>query len=342
LSGSSNHPRRARPWAVIAYGICFSLALIASRAAWAEWYHAEWSIMGTTVGARIWWHDADQAAAMLEQVRQEMTRIDQVYSPYIESSELSQVNRLAASAPQTLNPEFARMIDKALWVNRMSHGAFDITYASVGHFYDYRAGVAPDDSTVQANLPAVGKLDWQPASRQLKFNHVGVKIDLGGLAKGFAVEQAAQLLKQQGVEHGSVNAGGDTRLLGDNLGKPWLIGIKNPRPKSADETWQSVIKLPLVNEAISTSGDYERYFIDSHTGQRIHHILNPKTGRSSHGIISASVIGPEGYNTDPLSTAVFVMGADAGLAMIDQIPGYEAIVISDQGEIRYSKGLTPP
>ncbi|WP_317932535.1 FAD:protein FMN transferase [Halioxenophilus sp. WMMB6] len=319
---------------------CLSLWL--ALPARAEWFQQNWAIMGTEVGARIWWQDADQAAQLLALVRAEMERIDTVYSPYIDSSELARVNQLAASQTQTLSPEFARLVDKALWVNRISHGAFDITYASVGHLYDYRSGQAPDDAQIAANLPAVGKLHWQPHTRQIRFAHPGVKIDLGGLAKGYAVDSAAALLREHGVQHASVNAGGDTRLLGDNLGRPWLIGIKNPRPGPDDAAWQSVVKLPMANEAISTSGDYERYFIDQHTGERVHHILNPATGKSSHGLISASVIGPEGFNTDPLATAVFVMGAEAGLAMINQLPGYEAIVITSSGEIRYSSGLTPP
>lgn len=297
--------------------------------------------MGTTVGARIWWQDPTEAEQLLALVQQDMERINATYSPYIEASELSFVNRQAASQPVTLSPEFAAMIDRALWAYKISDGAFDISYAAVGELYDYRAQVAPDAQTIANKLPAVGKLNWQPENRQLGYNHPHVKIDLGGLAKGFAVEQAAQILRQRGVKHGSVNAGGDTRLLGDNLGKPWMIGIKNPRPKQATDHWQSVLKLPLVDEAISTSGDYERFFIDDKTKQRIHHIINPKTGHSSHGVISATVIGPDGRSTDPLSTAVFVMGVQAGLAMIDQIPGYEAVVISSQGDVHYSAGLTP-
>lgn len=341
--GTERRPFIGRFWAGKWKAVWLTLwLLLATSPSHAQWHEQNWSIMGTTVGARIWWPNAKEAEHLLGLVRQEMERINATYSPYLETSELSQINRLAAQQPQTLSAEFAELIDKALWVNTISQGAFDITYASVGHLYDYRTGSAPNNQTLKQNLSAVGKLQWQPKTQQLSFNHANVKIDLGGLAKGFAVEKAVALLHQHSVQHGSVNAGGDTRLLGDNLGKPWLIGIKNPRPQSADEQWQSVIKLPLTNEAISTSGDYERYFIDSHSGQRIHHILNPKTGKSSKGIISATVIGPSGSNTDPLSTAVFVMGVDAGLAMINQVPGYEAIVITSEGQVHYSAGLTPP
>lgn len=338
LSGSSKH-RRLQYWLWL--WLVLVLGATANHAI-AEWYERHWSIMGTQVGARIWWHDAQEAEQLLMLVRDEMERIDQTYSPYINTSPLSRINQQAARTPQTLNEEFARLINKALWVNQISQGAFDITYASVGHFYDYRAGVAASDQQLTEALPAVGRLDWQPETRQLSFSHPAVKIDLGGLAKGYAVDSAAALLRSRGVKHASVNAGGDTRLIGDNLGRPWLIGIKHPRPAPGANSWDSVIKMPLNNEAISTSGDYERFFIDSQTGQRIHHIINPKTGHSTNELISVSVIGPEGFTTDPLSTAVFVLGAERGLAMIDQLPGYEAVLISANGEVRYSQGLMPP
>jgi thiamine biosynthesis lipoprotein len=135
-----------------------------------------------------------------------------------------------------------------------------------------------------------------------------------------------------------VSAGGDSRVLGDKLGKPWLVGIRNPR---AEDKNAVAITLPLENCAISTSGDYERFFIDK-DGQRVHHIINPKTGKSPHGIISASVIGPAGFDTDPLTKTIFIMGPEKGLALINSLPGFDAIVITESGKVIYSKGLTPP
>ena len=342
LNGNSKRTSLIRNRVILSVVVSGFIAVLFCTVANAEWHQQDWSIMGTTVGARIWWPDEQEAQQMLEAVRLEMERIDQTYSPYIDSSPLSQVNRLAAKSPQPLSQEFAQLIDKALWVSHISHGAFDITYASVGHLYDYRAGVQPSEQQIQNQLAAVGRLDWNRQMQTLAFAHPGVKIDLGGLAKGYAVDSAVAILKKHGVQHASVNAGGDTRLLGDNLGRPWVIGIKNPRPASSDEQWQSVLKLPLVDEAISTSGDYERYFIDQKTGERVHHIINPETGKSTRELISVTVIGPHGFTTDPLSTAVFVLGVDKGFAMIDKIAGYKAIAIERSGTIRYSSGLSPP
>jgi thiamine biosynthesis lipoprotein len=295
--------------------------------------------MGTTVGARIWLEDAEQAQRLLANVRLEMERINAAFSPYLPDSELSVINSRAHQAPQRVSVEMALLIAQSEWAKKVSGGAFDVTYASVGRLYNYREGTQPSGQDIDTALPAVGAFKFNKASRTLVFNHPKVALDFGGLAKGYAVERAVKLLANAGVKHASVHAGGDTQLLGNNRGRPWIVGIKNPRPKNADKQWDSVIKLPLANEAISTSGDYERYFIDEATGARVHHIINPRTGKSTDELMSVSVIGPSGFVTDPLSTAIFVMGANKGLAMINKVTGYEAILITRTGEVLYSAGL---
>jgi thiamine biosynthesis lipoprotein len=135
--------------------------------------------------------------------------------------------------------------------------------------------------------------------------------------------------------HASLSAGGDSRVLGDKRGRPWLVGIKNPRADAV------AISLPLDNVAVSTSGDYERYFI-ADSGERVHHIINPRTGKSTSGVNSVTIIGPQGFDTDPLSTSVFVMGPEKGLALINKLPGFDAVIITSQGKVLYSQGLENP
>ena len=138
-----------------------------------------------------------------------------------------------------------------------------------------------------------------------------------------------------GVQHASVSAGGDTRLLGDRRGRPFVVGIRDPRKEG-----EVAIRVPLEDEAISTSGDYERYFDED--GVRYHHIIQPATGEPAAGVHSATVFGPDAVITDALSTSVFVMGVDLGLRLIAGLPDYESIVIDSQGQIFYSDGLTQP
>jgi thiamine biosynthesis lipoprotein len=157
-------------------------------------------------------------------------------------------------------------------------------------------------------------------------------VDLGGIAKGHAVDRCIAILVQAGITDASVAAGGDSRIVGDRNGHPWTVGIRHPRR----ENEMSAV-LPLVDTAISTSGDYERFF--ERDGIRYHHILDPQTGRSAAGAWSVTILGPDATTTDALSTSVFVLGVERGLSLIDRLPGVDAIVIDPQGQLRYSEGL---
>ena len=175
---------------------------------------------------------------------------------------------------------------------------------------------------------------------ELSYGHPNIRIDLGGIAKGYAVDRAAEILKRMGIHHATVSAGGDSRLLGDKLGQPWMVGIKNPRPTSKQDA--VITLLPLADSAISTSGDYERFFFDQKSGERIHHILNPKTGKSASEVMSVTILGPKGLDTDPLTKCVWISGVKKGLALINSLPGFDAVIIDKNGKVFYSQGLTPP
>ncbi len=236
-----------------------------------------------------------------------------------------------------ISPELTRLIDKSLYYSRLTDGAFDITFASLARYYDYRKRLTPSEAQRAALLPAINyrliHLDKQ--QRTLWFEHPQLYIDLGGIAKGYAVDRGIAILRSHGVMHASLSAGGDSRVLGDKRGRPWLVGIKNPRADAV------AISLPLDNVAVSTSGDYERYFI-ADSGERVHHIINPRTGKSTSGVNSVTIIGPQGFDTDPLSTSVFVMGPEKGLALINKLPGFDAVIITSQGKVLYSQGLENP
>ncbi len=300
----------------------------------AQWLRAEEAIMGTRVMVEIWHEDPKIAQRGADAVFAEMRRIDALMSPYKEQSELYRINAQAAAHPVPVGEELAGLIEQALKVSELTDGAFDITFASVGYMYDYRERRRPDEQTIQAALPAVDYhlVQLDRAAGTIRFQRPGVRIDLGGIAKGYAVERGAAILRELGVAHAHVNAGGDSRMLGDRHGRPWVVGIRDPQHKDT-----IVAKLPLVNEAISTSGDYERYFDEE--GVRYHHILVPKTGTSAREVHSATVIGADATTTDALSTSIFVMGPQRGLALIDRLEGIEAVIVDREGRIRFSAGL---
>jgi thiamine biosynthesis lipoprotein len=301
----------------------------------AQWYEKSFYVMGTQAKVQLWYEDAEKAKQLISAVENEMERINQTMSPYIATSDLSIINQYAATKPVQTSSELFKLLEAAKDISRLSDGAFDITYASVGYQYQYRNKIKPNEQNITDNLNKVNfqRIILDKKNQTVSFSIEGMKIDLGGIAKGYAVKRCLTLLKKSGIEYGLVSAGGDTGLLGDKLGQPWIVGIKHPRAEN-----KMAVHLPLENEAISTSGDYERYFIED--GVRYHHILNPKTGKSAKEVVSVSVIGADPTVVDALSTTLFVLGLKPAMKLINTLEGYEAIIIDKQQTLHFSKGLT--
>ena len=182
--------------------------------------------------------------------------------------------------------------------------------------------------TLRAALDAIDyryiRIDW--ASGTVRFDHPGVYVDLGGIAKGHAVDRAIAILQARGITDAMVAAGGDSRIIGDRRGQPWTVGVKDPRKQDT-----MAVLLPLTDTAVSTSGDYERYF--ERDGVRYHHILNPATGESASAVQSVTILGPETTFTDALSTSVFVLGPAEGMELVNRLPGIDAIIIDGTGRV---------
>jgi thiamine biosynthesis lipoprotein len=325
------------------------LLLFISFSSQSEWFSHTFNVMGTKSHVEFWLDEPSKiqtnktnetsklqvkAEQLIHAVEQEMFRIDKAMSPYKASSELSLVNQKASSEQVKISAELFDLLTIAQNISNLSNGAFDITYASIGYQYDYRERKRPSQTAIKKALPAINysAIILNKSNSSVYFNHKNVKIDLGGIAKGYAVKRCLAILAKAGVTHGLVSAGGDTGLLGDRRGRPWVVGIKHPRAEN-----KTAVHIPLENEAISTSGDYERYFIED--GVRYHHIINPKTGESARKVVSVSIIGKDPTYVDALSTTVFVMGLKKGLQLIDQLPEFEAIIIDNQQRLHFSKGL---
>ena len=303
----------------------------------AAWFKREEAIMGTAITVELWADDDLSGHAAIDAVMAEMHRIDRAMSPHKADSELSRINRDAASGPVRLSPEMFGLIEHALAFSSLSGGAFDISYASVGQLYDYRAGIAPSTAALAQARLAIGwrglKLDR--AARTLAFAHPGMRIDLGGFAKGHAVDNAVAILTQLGVAHAFVSAGGDSRVIGDRRGRPWTIGVRHPRDAKA-----LVALLPLIDTAVSTSGDYERFF--EADGMRHHHIIDPTTGRSPMAIHSVTILAADGLTAEAMSKSLFVLGIEHGMALIESQADVDAIVVDARGQLHYSTGLQGP
>jgi FAD:protein FMN transferase len=322
---------RLATFAVLAW-----LLYLPSPLVFSQWLSDSQGIMGTNIHVELWSDDEEQGKAAIAAVMAEMERINQLMSPYIASSELSILNAQAAHQPVSVSTELYDLIALSIELSKETGGAFDITFASVGYLYDYRAKQKPCDEQVASLLSAINfqHLILDANTHSVFYAHPKVKIDLGGIAKGHAVDHAIAILQARRIKHALVTAGGDTRLLGDRLGKPWMVGIRDPRHAE-----KQAVVLPLVDTAISTSGDYERYF--EQDGERYHHILSPKSGKSIHAIQSVSIIGPRSTLNDALSTAIFVLGVQAGIDLLNRTPGYDGIIMDSQRRLHYSQGLAP-
>lgn len=298
------------------------------------WLQREEAIMGTSISVVLWSDDAAHGEAAIDAVMAEMHRIDHAMSPHRADSELSRINRDAHTSPVPLSAEMSRLIAKSLAFSAVSNGAFDITYAAVGQLYDYRAGVRPTPAALEQARTAVGYqyLMLDEAAQTIRFARPGMRIDLGGFAKGHAVDQAAAILKARGIAHAHVSAGGDSRVIGDHKGRPWSIGIRDPRRPG-----EMVAVLPLQDVSISTSGDYERFF--EVNGERCHHLIDPATGLSPRSVHSVTILADDGLTTEAMSKSLFVLGLDKGMALIESQAGLDAIVVDNQGELHFSSGL---
>lgn len=318
---------------VLEIGIVLCLSVI-SMLTRADWYNANADIMGTRITVELWHDDKLAAEHAMAAVMDDMRAVDQALSPYIKTSELSTLNASAADAPMVVSADLFALIEKSLYFSSVSHGAFDISFASVGQFYDYRQAHAPDDAVRVQHLPAVNYqlISLNRAEQTVGFNHPQLKIDLGGIAKGYAVDRSIALLSKKGIESAYVSAGGDSRILGDRRGTPWVIGIRHPRKDG-----EHAVKIPLSDTAMSTSGDYERFYMDGEI--RIHHILNPSTGKSANDVQSVSILAPLAVDSDAMSTTVFVLGVADGLKLVNGMAGIDAVIIDAGGRMHYSQGL---
>jgi thiamine biosynthesis lipoprotein len=299
------------------------------------WLARDEAVMGTAIRVELWCDEREQGQHAIDAVMAEMHRIDRTMSPHKPDSELSRINATAHRAPVELSAEMFLLLVQAHRFSQFSQGAFDITYASAGCLYDYREGVVPDEAALAQARAAIGwrGLELDARTRSVKFARDGMRIDLGGFAKGHAVDNAAAILARHGIHHAHVAAGGDSRVIGDKRGRPWTIGVRDPRREG-----ELVAMLPLIDTAISTSGDYERFFEQG--GVRHHHIVDPATGRSPQSVRSVTVLAADGLTCEAMSKTIFVLGAKRGIEMVETLEGVDAIVVDGDGVLHTSSGMT--
>jgi thiamine biosynthesis lipoprotein len=282
--------------------------------------------------------DSDRKAdSSIEKAFSVIERFGDKIDFFKETSELSAVNRNAGISPVKVSPETLDIIGKAVYVAEKSGGAFDPTIGPEIGLWDFAKKIKPSDDAIRKILPLVGyrkvAIDREKSTVFLK--EKGMKMDLGAIAKGYAADLAVDELRRDGITAGIVANAGDIRTFGLKPdGKPWNVGIRNPRQKG--ESDELFAKAQLSDKAISTSGDYERYFIAD--GKRYHHILDPRTGYPAGLSRSVTVITDKGAFTDSFSTAVFVLGPEKGMRLLQET-GMEGIIVDASGGVHATEGI---
>jgi len=291
------------------------------------------NLMGTFVKIVVYDKEHSNAITAMEKAFRAVENVNELMSTYIEESEISQLNKNGHL--DSISPEFAYVLSKAEKYSDLSNGAFDITVKPLLELYKNTfktRNSPPNDEELAEALKLVDYRNVILKDRSVKFKTPGCMVDLGGIAKGYAIDQAIEALETSGINYALVNAGGDIRALGTKPdGKKWKIALQNPRDKD-----DFITKFELSDKAVATSGDYERYFNESKSA---HHIINPKTGKSATELISVTVIAQKAIDADALATTVFVLGEKKGLELINKLENTETLIITSDRRILSSDGF---
>jgi thiamine biosynthesis lipoprotein len=294
-------------------------------------------LMDTLVAITVVSYSAGDAEKAIDHALSSIEAFGEHINFFSETSELSGLNRNAGIRRVRVSPDTLDVIEKAVFVSERSDGAYDPTIGPVMRLYDFQEKKKPPDDDIRKALPLVDYRDIiiSRSDSTVFLRKKGMLLDLGGIAKGYAADLAVQSLKKDGISAGLVAIAGDIRTFGVRSdGKAWTIGIKNPRQKGEKD--EVVARISLVDKAISTSGDYERYFMSD--GQRYHHILNPKTGYPESQCMSATVISESAVYSDAFSTALFTLGPEKGLKLAKE-QKMEAVIIDSHGKVHVTDAM---
>lgn len=302
--------------------------------------HFRLPMMGTVLEVAVPQGPRAEAAARI--VFDTFAEVDQRMSEWRPDSPLTRVNEAAGGEAVEVPADVLALVQRGLELGELTGGAFDLTWAALWKLWDFQAEAPklPEPAEITARVARVDyrRVEVDVERRTLRLPEVGMALGTGAIAKGWALDLTAQRLRAAGITDFLVSGGGQVLAGGHSDGGPWVVGVRDPRGAPTD----IFATLRLAPErghvlSVSTSGDYEHFF--ELGGVRYHHILDPRTGMPARGVRSATVIASDATLADGLSTALFVMGPVAGLALVERLPGVEAVVVDDQGQVHRSAGL---
>lgn len=294
-------------------------------------------LMGSRFDITVTANTEKEANMYIDLAVAEMTRIEKLISSWDKNSQTSLINKNAGIKAVKVDQELFDLIQRAIQISKLTNGAFDISYASMDRIWKFDGSMTtmPPAEIIQKSVSKVGyqNIILNAGNQTVFLKLKGMKIGFGAIGKGYAADKAKELLKQKGVISGIVNASGDLNTWGKQLnGEHWKVAIKNPLNKN-----KVFALLPIYESAVVTSGNYEKYVMFNN--KRYTHIIDPRTGYPSQGIVSVSVFAPSAELADALATSIFVMGKEVGLDFINQLKGVECIIVDDLGKIQYSNNI---
>ncbi|TVR86776.1 MAG: FAD:protein FMN transferase [Spirochaetaceae bacterium] len=294
--------------------------------------------LGTVTSVVI--HDSRFPSTVLDRVFERVEEIQWRMTINEPDSEVSLVNAAAGNHPVRVSPDTFEVIEMSLAYARHTNGAFDPTIAPLVKLWDIgsESERVPTESEIEEALSFINYtlVELNPDNFEVYLPVPGMALDLGGIAKGYAVDEAARILKDAGIQHALVDFGGDVYTIGSRPdGNRWRIGIQDP-VNTARGRFVGIVE--QTGRSIVSSGDYERYFVED--GVRYHHILDPDTGHPARsGLVSVTVQAPTAITSDAVSTGAFVMGLEAGMALVERLPDTEGVFVTEDKQVYLSSGL---
>lgn len=290
-------------------------------------------LMGTVVNLTVVGEDRAAAESAVAATLDHMRELERVLSRHQAQSELSRLNR--AGSLDDASATLLAVLQQAQLVSEQSGGAFDVTVKPLLDLYQgaHKDGALPDDAALATVLPLVDYRNLRFDGRRVSLARPGMQVTVDAIGKGYIVDEGTRVLRAHGFPNVLVEAGGDLLAAGvKEPGSPWTLGVQPPRSGAEG----LVARFHVQDRAVATSGDYMQSFTPDFSQ---HHILDPRRGISPPALSSVSVVADDACHADALSTAVMVLGPEAGLALVERLPGVEALLITKDGEVRRSSAF---
>jgi thiamine biosynthesis lipoprotein len=319
------------------YNFAIALLIVSLNSFGQTEYKRKVSMLGSPFEITVVAKDSVEGKQFTDLAINEVKRIENQISDWIPTTQISLVNKNAGIQAVKVDTEVFELVARAIKISEITDGAFDISYASMDKIWKFDGSmtVMPTEEAIKKSVAKIGfkNIVMNKEDQTIFLKLPGMKLGLGGIGQGYIADKVKAVLVANGCNSGIVNVSGDINAWGKQINqKPWTVGIINPMNKN-----KVFATFPLENSSVETSGNYEKYVIFN--GIRYSHIIDPRTGYPTQGVVSVSVFAKQTEIADALATGIFVLGVEVGLDLVNQLKGIECIIVDDKGKIHASKGI---